>query len=127
MYVVLWADYKRALEAKKCMILTWKFHGSDILSSSLGGGGTTSEGGLFGIGGDLGPRFANLKKPDFLCLAGGGSAGEHDLADAAEETSDADDRFMMGEGRCEYCELGERGECGGIDRLSGESDASDLF
>lgn len=94
MDIVLGSYNQRATGDLKYTLLTWKFHGKDMPSSSLGGGGIASKGILFVIGGDLGLRFGNLKKVDpflFFGPNGDGSAGEDDLADAAEDTSDMDD------------------------------------
>lgn len=46
--------------------LTWKFQGTEILSSSLGNGGRSSEGGGLCVDLAFELRLANLKKPDFV-------------------------------------------------------------
>lgn len=94
MDVVLKSYNQRVIRTLKYTLLTWKFHGKEIPSSSLGRGGTASKGVLLVVGGDLGLRFGNLKKVDaflFFCPNSDGSAGEDDLADAAEDASDMDD------------------------------------
>jgi hypothetical protein len=84
-------------EQHESRLLTWKFHGSEILSSSADTGDLdwpSSEAGLFaGDDGDLGLRFANLKKPGpFEDLSFFWRFGD----DATEDTRDIVELFGSG-------------------------------